>query len=391
MCMGKNIKINNSEPCLCGSGKKFKDCCKTKMFTSTTPFSEDVLNNPQRINAILQNMMDKTDFKTCVYPDKKSCKLPIKNAHTLQNNGVLSAISDLDHVMVTDPLDKVRNGYITKRIGKNKATTFYGFCEYHDSFLFQDIELTEYKNEIKQNFLYAYRALAQEYHKKESVITSLQNCIKGNPSVLLSPIMVENYRMMDLARHDIRELLEIFNNSHMNQDFDILHNYVHKFDQQYQFAVTTMYVPASTIEGEELVDIYSKENDRLPSVFLTVIPTDNGSYLILSCLKSDHDKIKKYFDDIENFTESELKRFLNWTLPTYSENIVLNPRLWDSWSEKAKSQYESIISGMGGDFERMLNREFPFESYTEIEAAINTQFGIIDMNSSPKYDLFLQL
>ena len=117
--MGKNIKINNSEPCLCGSGKKFKDCCKTKMFTSTTPFSEDVLNNPQRINAILQNMMDKSDFKTCVYPDKKSCKLPIKNAHTLQNNGVLFAISDLDHVMVTDPLDKVRNGYITKRIGKN--------------------------------------------------------------------------------------------------------------------------------------------------------------------------------------------------------------------------------------------------------------------------------
>lgn len=26
ICMGKNIKINNSEPCLCGSGKKFKDC-----------------------------------------------------------------------------------------------------------------------------------------------------------------------------------------------------------------------------------------------------------------------------------------------------------------------------------------------------------------------------
>ena len=52
--MGKNIKINNSEPCLCGSGKKFKDCCKKKMFTSSTPYSEDILNNPQRINAILQ-------------------------------------------------------------------------------------------------------------------------------------------------------------------------------------------------------------------------------------------------------------------------------------------------------------------------------------------------
>ena len=52
----------------------------------------------------------------------------------------------------------------------------------------------------------------------------------------------------------------------MNQDFNILHNYVYKFDQQCQFAVTTMYVPASTIEGEELVDIYSKENGKRYSI-----------------------------------------------------------------------------------------------------------------------------
>lgn len=371
--MGKNIKINNSEPCLCGSGKKFKDCCKKKMFTSSTPYSEDILNNPQRINAILQNMMDKTDFKICMYPDKSQCKLPIKNAHTLQNNGVLSYIADSEHVMVTDPLNKVRQGYITKKISKNKATTFYGFCEYHDNFLFQNIELKEYVNEIKQNFLYAYRMVAQEYHKKERVLSSLQNCVKNNPSILLSPIMVENYRMMALSRNDAKELMDIFNDSYVNQNFDILHNYVYKFNQQYQFAVTTMYVPASTLAGEELVDIYSKEQDRLPSVFLTVIPCNNCSYFIMSCLNSDYAKIKKYFDDVEILTEIELKRFLNWTLPTYSENIVLSPKLWNSWNSEAKKEYERIISGMGGDFEKMLNRELPFESYEDIQTAINIQ------------------
>ena len=87
--------------------------------------------------------------------------------------------------------------------------------------------------------------------------------------------------------------------------------------------------------------------------------------------------------------EEKLKRFLNLTLPTYSENIVLSPRLWDSWSSKAKKEFEQIISGMGGDFEKMLNRELPFTSLEEIQTAINVQFGIIDMESSPKYDLFL--
>lgn len=387
--MGKNIKINNSEPCLCGSGQKFKDCCKKKMFTSSSPYTEDILNNPQRVNAILQKMLDKTDFKICIYPDKSQCKLPIKNAHTLQNNGVLSSIAVEDHVMVTDPLNKVRNGYITKKIGKKKATTFFGFCEFHDSYLFKDIELKEYKNELKQNFLYAYRMIAQEYHKKLRAMSSLQNCVKENPAILQSQIMVENYRMMSLAKDDVQELMDIFNDSYVNNEFDILHNYVYTFNKKYKFAVTTMYVPASTIEGEELIDIYSKDKDRLPSVFLTMFPCKNCSYFIISCLKCDYNKIKKYFDDIENLDEEKLKRFLNLTLPTYSENIVLSPSLWDSWSSNAKKEFEQIISGMGGDFEKMINRESPFASLEEIQMAINVQFGIIDMESSPKYDLFL--
>lgn len=389
--MGKNIKINNSEPCLCGSGKKFKECCKKKMFTSSTPYSEDILNNPQRINAILQNMMDKTDFKICMYPDKSQCKLPIKNAHALQNNGVLSRISESDHVMVTDLLNKVKNGSIIKKISKNKATTFYGFCEYHDTFLFQDIELKEYQNEIKQNFLYAYRMVAQEYHKKERVITSLQNCIKENPSILQSSFFIENYRMMDLSRNDAKTMINIFNSSYANDTFDILHNYVYKFSKQYQFAVTTMYVPASNLNGEQLIDIYSKEKDRLPSVFLSVIPNNNCTYFIMSCLNIDYHKIKSYFDEIANLDEAMLMRFLNWTLPTYSENIVLNPQLWNSWNSQAQKQYERIISGMGGDFEKILNQELPFETLDDIQAAINTQLGIINMHTDPNFDLFLLL
>ena len=387
--MGKNIRINNSEPCLCGSGKKFKECCKSKIFTSSNPYSEEILNNPQRINAILQKILDSTDFKICMYPDKSQCELPIKNAHTLQNNGVLSAISDKDHVMVTDLLNKVRNGSIIKKIGKNKATTFYGFCHYHDSYLFQDIETREYNNEDKQNFLYAYRMIAQEAHKKERIMTSLQNCIKDNPSVLQSPILLENYRMQELSRKDVSEMMYIFNDAFQSQTFDILYNYVYKFEQQFQFAVTTAYVPAASLTGEPIVDIYSKRKQRLPSIFLSCLPGNNCSYFIMSCLKADYDEIKTYIDEVKNLDENQLKHFLNWTLPTYSENIVLSPKLWDSWNIDAKVEYERIVSGMSGDFEKLLNQEFPFDSFDEIQTAMNAQLGIIDMSHKTKYDLFL--
>lgn len=387
--MGKKIRINNAEPCFCGSGKKFKECCKNKIFETKATYSDEVLSNPNRINAILQARLDETDFKTCFYPDTSKCKLPIKNAHTLQNNGVLSIIAENNHVMVTDVLNKVKKGSTLKKISKNKATTFYGFCEYHDSYLFQDIELKEYANEDKQNFLYAYRMVAQECHKKQRVMVSLQNCIKDNPSILQNPFVVENYRMQDLGRSDIIEYMELFNNAYMSQKFDILHNFVYKFEDCFQFAVTTMYVPSSTLSGKKLINIYSKEKERLPSVFLSVIPNPDCSYFILSCLNEDYPKIKDYVDEIENLTKEELKRFLNWTLPMYSENIVLSPKLWNLWNAKAQREYEMIVSGIFGDFEKILNQEIPFENPEEILMAFKTQFGLINMKKDPKYDLFL--
>lgn len=386
--MGKNIRINNSEPCLCGGGIKFKECCKSKIFNTQFTYPEDVLNNPQRINAILQKRLQDTDFKVCMYSNKSECKFPIKNAHALQNNGVLSIIAEDDHVMVTDVLNKERNGSTIKRISKNKATTFYGFCEYHDSFLFKDIELKMYSKEIKQNFLYAYRTIAQEYHKKKRVLVSLQNCVKDNPSILQIPEVVENYRMAELSKTDVKEYMDIFNSAYENQNFDILYTYVYEFPFQCQFAVTTMYVPASKLNGEELIDIYSKVKDRLPSVFMTVIPNEKKSYFIFSCLKEDYCKIKEYFDDVEKFNEIELIRFLNWTLPTYSENIILSPRLWNGWKTQAKKEYENIIAGMFGDIKKVIRNEDPFERIEDYFKAIQTQYGIINMSKDPKYNLF---
>lgn len=324
-----------------------------------------------------------------MYPDKTQCQLPIKNAHTLQNNGILSAISDADHVMVTDVLNKVRNSTIMKRVGKNKATTFYGFCHYHDTYVFQDIETCEYNNEDKQNFLYAYRMTAQEYHKKERLMSSFQKCVRDNPSILQNPVFIENYRLQELSRNDVKEMMNIFNDAFQTEKFDILYNYVYKFDRQYQFAVTTTYSPATSLNGETIVDIYSKNPQRLPFVFMSCLPGNECFYLIMSCLKVDYDKIKIYFDEVENLDETQLKCFLNRTLPAYSENIVLNPKLWDSWSPSAKREYEKIVSGMCGDFEKLLNRNLPFDSFEEFEIAFKSQLGIINMNKRIKYDLFL--
>ena len=175
----------------------------------------------------------------------------------------------------------------------------------------------------------------------------------------------------------------------MENKFDILHTFVYEFEFQCQFAVATMFVPSARINGEFLVDIFSMEKKRLPSVFITVIPGEKTSHFIMSCLKIDYQEIKAYFDDVETLNEEELKRFLNWTLPTYSENIILSPSLWNSWRAFAKREFEMKISGQFGDFGKVLRHENPFESMNELFSAYCTQYGIVNLKRNTKYDLFL--
>jgi hypothetical protein len=54
--------------------------------------------------------------------------------------------------------------------GRKVATTFTGFCGHHDTTIFNPIENFDYeKGNKEQDFLFAYRALAKEYHSKKSV------------------------------------------------------------------------------------------------------------------------------------------------------------------------------------------------------------------------------
>ena len=332
--------------------------------------------------------MKDTDFKVCLHPEQEYCELPIKNAHTLQNNGVLSLLAENGHVMVTDMLNKIRDGYIVRKVGKNDATTFYGFCKYHDSAVFSEIELKEYSKTIKQNFLFAYRASAQEYHKKQREIKALQSCVKENPAILLNDTFVLSYKNRKLSLDDMTEIMNIFNKSFIDNDFDILESFVYEFPIQYDFAVTTTFCPAIDLNGNEINDIFSTDSERLNPVFMTFMPAENKSYFIFSYLKSDDEHLQSYFNQVKNLEQDKLKNFINNTFPEYSENIVLSPRLWNKWTNFSKKQYEKIVSGQIGEFDKLLNRENPFEGPEDFFQGLMVMNGLMNVLEKPKYDLF---
>lgn len=382
--MGKN----DYRPCFCGSGKDFKSCCKGKTKNNKRIYSDDVLSNPNRINSIMQEKLKSTDYKVCFHPNKAECKKPIKNAHTIQNNGVLSIISENDKVRITDLFNKIRSGTATREVRRKNATTFYGFCEFHDSAVFSDIENYSYNESIKQNFLHAYRTCSQEYHKKNRMLKAVQESFKENPSVYNELGFVESYTNMEMSASDVEEYMNIFNTSIENSNFEIIDSYVYKFSKVYDFAVTTMFSPTYDLKGNLLNDIYSNDEERLKSIFVSFLPSDENSYLIISWLKEDSEHFESYINDIKEMNEEMLKIFLNNLLPTYSENIVLSPRLWNRWTPFSRKEFERVVCGEVGDFGKLLSGEWNFESIEDFIEGMLIKNGLNNMTEKPKYDLF---
>lgn len=382
------MKIKKSRVCFCGSGKEFRSCCKGRLNSKMDISNNGLLDNPKQINNMMQQKYKSTDYRTCFHPGECDCKKPIKNAHTLQNNGVLSLISESGNVRVTNILNKILEGTSTKEIRKTNATTFYGFCEYHDSVVFSEIENKPYIKTVEQNLLHAYRTCAQEYHKKNRELNIMQSVFKDNPSIYNMPGFVESYTNRELSYNDVDEYMNIFNEALQCGDSDVLDSYVYAFDNVYDFAVTAMFNPTYDLRGKQLNDIYSQEDERLKSIFVSILPTKECSYMIVSCLKEDSLHFKSYMEQIKYLNEEDLKIFLNNLLPTYSENIVLSPRLWGRWTPFSRKEYERVVCGEIGEFDKLLSGEAPFGTLDEFEDGMFIKNGLNNMLRKAKYNLF---
>lgn len=86
--------------------------------------------------------------------------------------------------------------------------------------------------------------------------------------------------------------------------------------------------------------------------------------------------------------DENLKRFLNNLLPTYSENIVLSPRLWNKWTPFSRREYEKVVCGQIEDFDKLISGEVPFDSIDDMVNGLLVKDGLNNMNQKAKYNLF---
>lgn len=124
--------------------------------------------------------------KRCLHFNAGSECDQIISAHSVQKKRSLSAIAENGHVYQVSPSAFRKQNdrkAVYSLIGINKATTFLGFCKFHDNALFKPIDDFDLKPDEEQAVLYAYRSLCREIFVKQNAIEQAEQVLQHNPDI----------------------------------------------------------------------------------------------------------------------------------------------------------------------------------------------------------------
>jgi hypothetical protein len=207
-----NTKTGRNKPCPCGSGKKFKKChldeYKKHGFTAETP-------NKKNPFELIEKLKSEFRVKKCMHPNSLGCNSVIA-AHTIQMKGTLDKISKNYHLFrVSQKINDFGKGF--EKISTNKASTFYGFCEKHDS-IFHIFENKDYDiHSIEQAFYIAYRTVCMELYNKQAALSAF-SC-KDLKNLLDKSYYEACFKGTSLGEEDSRKVKKLYDNSILTTDF----------------------------------------------------------------------------------------------------------------------------------------------------------------------------
>lgn len=333
-------KIGRNEPCPCGSGKKFKKCCISRL---NEPDDEE-FSNLENFPELYKKLRRDSRIKQCLHPDKKACSEKIIKAHSIQNNKILKKIASNGKVFMPSP--KADNPFaVMTEYGRKEATVFTGFCGHHDKTVFQPIEDSLFNKSKEHIFLYTYRCFAVEYHKKQEIVNMGQQIFAKKPSLLHLSKEENPYGGMQMAINDFDPVKKQFDKALLDGDYDILTSVVWEFNESINFAGTGFEAMTKDLKGKKIQDLLNPDI-QAKHIFVMVFPDGDKSYCIISWLKENDDMFSEFRKQLAYLNEQEKKNYINNLLPMISENITINPEAWEKWDNYKKDEFGSLIWGM---------------------------------------------
>ena len=277
-----------------------------------------------------------------------SCSNKIIDAHSIQRTGQLLNIAEKGHVYtISRDANEFRKnkGKVTyKLIGLNKISTFRGFCSYHDSVLFKEIDKKYLIPTTEQILLYAYRSICREIYAKSYVIEkmiSIRETAKSQAATddLFDSVIIGNSNgLQNLLRHK-----KMFDETLQLSKYDDIKYVLYVFEDKQNLAFSSLLFPHFDFNGRILQDI-GNLNIELELLTFCSAPLKNGWGYLLAWHDSSSNTAKKMIDSLNNGKKETTIIDCLFRLALNAENIAISPSWWESINNEEKEQILNVVS-----------------------------------------------
>lgn len=339
-----NGNVRN-KPCWCGSGKKYKKCHLNRE-------NEE----PQNIWELGKSYKKNFNVAKCSAPEsfKENCKGKIVRAHTVPKSGSLKQISRNGHVYSYVPsvenLIKNKGQFRPTLLGINKASTFSGFCAYHDRVIFAPIEAEAFVGSPEHCFLLGYRATSREHYTKHAAGETIPYMARADAG---KPYGIQRRIQGDIASYEEGVKLGKRDGDLIKSKFDTIleeRSYsensralVFEFENPCDVMCSGSWFPTKNLDGETLQQLGVGDID-MQVISMSSFSSEAKGYIVFQWLTEDSEVALSFLNSVlklgkEHFPEIFLKLMIRQL-----ENIHIRPEWWEGLSEVQK-KYLGILMG----------------------------------------------
>jgi len=324
------MKYKSKDPCWCGSGKTYAQCHRNRQ--KQQPLSE------HEIKAGFRKAFGK---RICLHPQwsDSSCSQQIVKAHSVSVSSNLDAIAENGHVMhfYFPPRATIAQmGRVTvQEIGVNKASTFSGFCRFHDSQTFAPIDQPIDQLSNQHYFLLAYRALCLGlYNETASFVANAglaKDIDRGNDEQSQFVIQRELcFREVGLvaALREVHHPKAQFDEYLLRKDFDAISTHVIELDHTPQIMCSVGFAVEVDFNGNKL---QSLENPEAPLDICTcsIIATKFGGAVVFSWLADPSGVCSRLMDSLHSLKTHLVPSAVIRLVFEHGENVYFSKSWWN--------------------------------------------------------------
>lgn len=288
--------------------------------------------------------------KYCMHPQASAttCKGGFIRAHTIQRKGGLTRIARDGHVynFVPDHAKALLTGIETEQrlIGIKKASTFTGFCGYHDTVTFEPLDNYPFQGDSLDTFLLSYRVLCKELYLKRAGIEYISR--QRNLDLGMTTTAKINF-LGDLDAYEagiqqsvqaLQGIKDDYDTALLSNDYTRAKYYVIQLNCTPDFLCSGPMYPEFDFQGRVLQSIEDAAVTGAPLEWLTftLIPTDNGGAAVFSWLGESR-AAENLVKSLHSLPDDQVPHALTRFTFQHFENIFASPSWWESLDDKTKN------------------------------------------------------